>query len=672
MYTTNSQSRNPTNLRNDAAADDEALARALQEEYEREYRRRSMQQHLPPPNHVPRNQRSTRTPAVVAAPPLRASAPPESFLTSTPPAVVVGGVDDDDDAIFGKPFYFDEPDIPIDLRFSEESEVEITDEDYARQLDEEFHTEELEFQRQLERVQMQQQQQPCPSSLERTTSSNSARDRRLARAESKSRHYYARTESTRTESLSDDASPSAPPIINGGNYSYYETAPPPRRNSRKGTASTSGSYLSDAEYALRLQQEEQDEHLARQWIAEEEARRNAAAVRAAQRAPPPRKKTCCQKFLSCMCCLIIVAMVVGVCLYFFVFSGDDVQNWWKDPQVFQGEDPFNNANPEDANLWRMATRQQGLELTILNCLDNAWQDYFIQAVDDWDAGVPDALDLKTEVGTPESVCTPVDNVMKVCNGDYGETNWRGINKILLENGYIYSSAARMNEFYFGKGASNDQAQRQYTMCHEMGKPIKKSFCLYKQSGPDAHFVVVFLLLLNQVTDLDFPTRTKISTTRIWGIAWTTPLIRKITSNPHLPTFCSCRSCTEHYRDPKFPNLEKLTEMGSPRRERLNPIPTITRPPIQTCKTAKMMKIETEKNAEEELLVVIRQAEYLELCPFLPRLRLLWRKLTFWWITVKSDRIGAVCTNRRSGWHTKLIWAKDTQYKFTCSKHSEDL
>lgn len=55
--------------------------------------------------------------------------------------------------------------------------------------------------------------------------------------------------------------------------------------------------------------------------------------------------------------------------------------------------------------------------------------------------------------------------MKVCNGDYGDTRWKGINQVLISNGWIISSIAKMNEFYLGS-ASFDQ--RQYTMCHEIG------------------------------------------------------------------------------------------------------------------------------------------------------------------------------------------------------------
>jgi hypothetical protein len=55
--------------------------------------------------------------------------------------------------------------------------------------------------------------------------------------------------------------------------------------------------------------------------------------------------------------------------------------------------------------------------------------------------------------------------MKVCNGNYGDTRWRGINQVLMTNGYIVSSSAKMNEYYLYE--SNDD-QKQYTMCHEMG------------------------------------------------------------------------------------------------------------------------------------------------------------------------------------------------------------
>jgi hypothetical protein len=130
---------------------------------------------------------------------------------------------------------------------------------------------------------------------------------------------------------------------------------------------------------------------------------------------------------------------------------------------FLDEDPFKGANMEYTLLWQTKDGV-GLELVVVNALDTIWQPYFFKAVDEWNSGTPDSLTLTTETAEPDSGCSAITGKLKVCNGNYGETNWRGINKILLENNWIYSSAARMNDFY---NSSNDGAQRQYTMCHEV-------------------------------------------------------------------------------------------------------------------------------------------------------------------------------------------------------------
>ena len=89
----------------------------------------------------------------------------------------------------------------------------------------------------------------------------------------------------------------------------------------------------------------------------------------------------------------------------------------------------------------------GLSLDLLNALDDSWQNFFMLAVADWDVGSPDSLSLYSERIDYEFECAPVAGKVKVCNGDYGEVNWRGINEAVLENGFITASAARMNEFY---------------------------------------------------------------------------------------------------------------------------------------------------------------------------------------------------------------------------------
>ena len=126
-----------------------------------------------------------------------------------------------------------------------------------------------------------------------------------------------------------------------------------------------------------------------------------------------------------------------------------------------------NTNATTGLLWP-DTKGKGLELEIVNALDDRWTSYFAEAVADWENGDPDALVLTISVAkSPDSSCTPIDGKMKVCNGDYGDTGWRGVNELTF-NGkdVIQQSVAKMNEFYLDAGSSDNE--KQYTMCHEIG------------------------------------------------------------------------------------------------------------------------------------------------------------------------------------------------------------
>lgn len=110
----------------------------------------------------------------------------------------------------------------------------------------------------------------------------------------------------------------------------------------------------------------------------------------------------------------------------------------------------------------------GLTLNIINALDTEWHTYFDVAVSDWDNGSPDALTLSSEVASaPDPDCTMVEGVLKMCNSNYGNTDWMGINEVLEFEGEIAASIGRMNDHFFSS-AFGDHAKRQYTMCHEMG------------------------------------------------------------------------------------------------------------------------------------------------------------------------------------------------------------
>ena len=221
----------------------------------------------------------------------------------------------------------------------------------------------------------------------------------------------------------------------------------------------------DEELAMRLEQEMRDEELARQAFVEEQIRQSSIAAHSmhnsSHRGSTPQSRCSCGRLFRCAL-MLTVAGAAALLLLFFVFNPDEVKNFVPDPDEFKEEDPFNSANKGDANLWR--TKGPGLELSVVNALDDIWHPYFFTAVDQWDKGIPDTLTLSIEDAAPDSTCDAIDGKLKVCNGNYGATNWRGINKILLENGWIYSSAARMNEYYV---TENDGDQRQYTMCHEV-------------------------------------------------------------------------------------------------------------------------------------------------------------------------------------------------------------
>ena len=128
-------------------------------------------------------------------------------------------------------------------------------------------------------------------------------------------------------------------------------------------------------------------------------------------------------------------------------------------------DPYLSNN--STHNWDTGLSNSGLSLTILNALDQRWYPYFIKAVTQWDNGNPDCLTLSTKNVSVDHSCSRVDGVLKVCNNNFGQTGWLGINEIVTTTAtnLVVSSVAKMNEYYLQNA---DLYQKQYTMCHEMG------------------------------------------------------------------------------------------------------------------------------------------------------------------------------------------------------------
>lgn len=133
------------------------------------------------------------------------------------------------------------------------------------------------------------------------------------------------------------------------------------------------------------------------------------------------------------------------------------------------QDQFAGKTLADVPRW--PSNGNGLELEFLNACEDKWLYIYTIALSNWDLGSPDSLTLTTQNVPHDPECSPVDGKVKVCSGDYGQTNWRGINTALLDPGNIIkSSASQMNEFYLVDGDDESGAKR-YTMCHEMGHAL---------------------------------------------------------------------------------------------------------------------------------------------------------------------------------------------------------
>jgi len=200
----------------------------------------------------------------------------------------------------------------------------------------------------------------------------------------------------------------------------------------------------------------------------------------------------CLRILS-MCVTLAIIGAMGYVTYFFLGSptteevmdmASDITNTVKNIDFgdftdvlknftgfsadFFNEDPFVGDNT--TNLWVGHTRGEGgLTLQLWNALDDSWQQEYSEAVNDWNTFCdPKVLVLTTtDVPVEYNECTQEPGLMKVCNGNYGDKGWLGINEVLksVPGGIIQSSVAKMNEHYL---ANADYDERLYTMCHELG------------------------------------------------------------------------------------------------------------------------------------------------------------------------------------------------------------
>ena len=228
----------------------------------------------------------------------------------------------------------------------------------------------------------------------------------------------------------------------------------------------------DAAFALKVQQEMRDEALARYVEQEESALRAQQEMLSRQTATQfvvqeqqahveTQRRRRCRAVKWLLCSGTLLAVALGLALYFLLGNNGQIPilDRFKD-------DPFDGTDANDGDGPRWDKDGDGpLQLEVVNALEPEWDEEFNLSVSEWDAS--DAMILTTTNVDHDSDCSPIRGKLKVCNGNYGNTNWYGLNSLMLNRDQtrIFSSAALINDSLLDL---NSQERRQYTMCHEIG------------------------------------------------------------------------------------------------------------------------------------------------------------------------------------------------------------
>jgi hypothetical protein len=168
-------------------------------------------------------------------------------------------------------------------------------------------------------------------------------------------------------------------------------------------------------------------------ISEGKERQLAKGVAKQSEKPNWRRRIFNYVFLA----FVVIAAIIGLSITFFGSPN---------PMDF-----FVQQHPPGMNethLW-WSGGNNGLSLVIENALNEFWTPYLVEYVTLWDQGIGpyDPLSLSITRSEPDFACDPFPGRIKVCNGDYGRNDWRGINIALLQNGYIVHSVAKMNDYW---------------------------------------------------------------------------------------------------------------------------------------------------------------------------------------------------------------------------------
>jgi len=128
------------------------------------------------------------------------------------------------------------------------------------------------------------------------------------------------------------------------------------------------------------------------------------------------------------------------------------------------KDPFRGTR---APSW--PSKGKGVKLTFINALTEDWQLTFALAMADWRDNDPHSVEIFDEMGAPDPDCSAPEGKVIVCNGNYGDTKWRGALESMSDNrGKLILAEAKLNDYYL---ANMEKGAWQWTMCHELGHAL---------------------------------------------------------------------------------------------------------------------------------------------------------------------------------------------------------
>lgn len=117
--------------------------------------------------------------------------------------------------------------------------------------------------------------------------------------------------------------------------------------------------------------------------------------------------------------------------------------------------PIDPPGKQEAVRW---DADAGLYLTVENACDDSWTPYFDQSLLEWNK--TEALILTSQRVPYDEKCSPSRGRLKVCNGNYGNTDWKGLNTNVMNaaTGLVVYSVSKLNDFHL-----QSDADKAYTM-----------------------------------------------------------------------------------------------------------------------------------------------------------------------------------------------------------------